>query len=136
MHGLALMKRKDNNAPFANIPSRETVERFDPTSGRPCCTAEHFQFDPLSFPRSPWNLSVADVFTTSFLSRNPAHSEKDVRDAWIRHTEHLRTRYKELGATIDERGATREVRRRRERKRNVSHTPPIARSYSQGRSAI
>ena len=114
------MKRKDNNAPFVNVPSREAVKHFDPTDGRLCCTAEHFQFDPLSFPRSPWNLSVADVFTASFLSCHQGNSEKDVRDAWIRHTERLRTRYKELAATPDQRNAAREVRRRQERRRNVS----------------
>ncbi|EPS99887.1 hypothetical protein FOMPIDRAFT_1095873, partial [Fomitopsis schrenkii] len=93
---------------------------FDPTLGRPCCTADDFQFDPLSFPRSPWNLSVANVFTRSFLLLYPNHPEQKVHAAWVRHSERLRTRYQELASTENQRAIVREVHRRQERRRNVS----------------
>ena len=88
------MKRQNNKSPFHNVPARDEVERFDPLRGLPCCTENDFRFDVIGAPRSPWNKSVADVFTSSFMTKYPGLRKScDVRMAWIRHTERLRDQY-------------------------------------------
>ncbi|KAH9931480.1 uncharacterized protein B0H18DRAFT_872176 [Fomitopsis serialis] len=90
------MKRGNHKSPFRDVPSRAEVAQFDPRRGRLCCTDEDFRFDVVGTPRSPWNLSAADVFTQSFMAKHPGLQKEDVvRSAWIRHSQRLREQYQD-----------------------------------------
>lgn len=114
------MKRQNNKSPFTNVPSRDEVARFDPLRGLPCCTESDFRFDVLAGPRSPWNKSVADVFTKSFMAKYPSYrSEKEVKEAWFKHAERLRGQYKDMMKDPVARADQERNHRQQERKRTV-----------------
>lgn len=108
------MGREDEHSPFNNIPTEDEIKSFDPKNG-PSCTANDFKLDLEGFPRSPWNKSAAVVFARDFLAKYRAYEcdESEIRDMWLRHTEHLRETYRKhrQAQEITER-ARRDARRR------------------------
>lgn len=63
----------------------------------PCCNEDHFRFDLLGKPKSPWNTSAAAVFCYSFLSfhgySTTSNAFQDVRDAFFARVKSLRADY-------------------------------------------
>ena len=121
MHAQALMQRATHKSPFVRLAPPDAVDAFDPTSGQECCTADNFLYDMFSRPSSPWNRSVARVFAKSFREQHPDFqmSEKEVMEAWQKHTETLRRQFKDLEKADAEARYDRSRHRQQERKRQV-----------------
>ena len=115
------MQRQNNKSPFVNLPSDDEVAAFDPTSGRECCTADHFSYDIRLRPSSHWNRSAARVFAADFGQHYPqfGKSEDEIVHAWKKHTETLRRQFASLEQQDIQAAYQRSIHRQRERKRQV-----------------
>ncbi|KAH7905899.1 hypothetical protein BJ138DRAFT_1017065 [Hygrophoropsis aurantiaca] len=117
------MDRENAKQPFTGLPTAREVVAFDPKKGR-SCTADTFRVDLTDTPRSPWNLSAAQVFADDFCAAHPnlRRTRQEVLDAWFTHFDNLRANYRKQEASKKELQAlenARTQRRRTERRSNL-----------------
>lgn len=120
---------RDPGAPVTAefLPSRRRVREFDPSTEESPCGIDDFKLDLRSTSQSDWNQSLADVFSTDFISKSNGKYSDDnlpkIEAHFLQHVDYLHGRFLHFKNTPEALTAKAQCKSRKERKARVSRQP-------------
>jgi hypothetical protein len=129
-HALVMLGRKDKTAPVPSPPSDNRIRTFLESGERgPEGKAGELLLDLKGPIRSPWNKKAARAFRKDF-QKSGLHGswpKEDIEEAFLRHTETIRSHYQRQTGDLTERDLllrrTRAARRNRLQKASAATFP-------------